>query len=552
MLRFKYIFSALLLGSVALTTWTSCEEEDEYTSRGDLFHPRIITLNTSTGEEALVEGNSFRVAWYKVNDAASYTMEVSTDVNYSKLVASYEVTEPTVLVKDVPYGTRYMVRVRSNAADPVHNSAWAHIEVQTESRPAFAEIVQEISEIGDEGATVSWTIDTANPVDSISVIPMANDTLKRVGRYLTTEEIATGKATFTGLDKNTLYAVDLYDTTKPGKYDKPYNQLTFRTTGPALPPVEVGRFDDLSKILGDNNNDPAIPEGMVYILPGGSYYQIRTFRFKKGFKLVGKADGEPIQVEMGGNWDVEAASSATAKMTISKIEFENIEFLQTIDASYFFNNSCDFDIELISFKNCKFMHFRRGFWRQKDVKNRHIQKIVVDNCIFDEMHGHSGTYGTFCFEKDKNSVDTLQILNSTFMREKSNAGNVVRYGSTYSKMHLEIRNVTFYQYCQGGRMIDMNNVGPDSKVIIENVLFATESGQIYRVSGNAEVTLENNYATSDSGRGVKEYRTDKNPDAKLSISADELFVDGPNGNLTIKDPNSVIVKNKVGDPRWWP
>lgn len=556
MLKFKYIFPTLLLGGVGLATWTSCEDDDEYTSRGDLFQPRLITLNNITGDQALIDGNSFRVAWYKVNDAISYTVEVSTDVNYSKPVVAVDVTEPTLVVKDIPYNTVYQVRVRSNAVDPVHTSTWAHFNsIKTEVRPAFASILQEVGEVGDEGATITWLVDAENPVDSISVTPMVNDTLKSVGRYLTQTEISAGKAVVTGLDKSTLYAVDVYDTSKPGKYDKPYNQLTFRTTGPALPPIEVSRFDDLGRILSKNNSDPTIPEGMEYHLPAGSYYQIQPFGIQKGFKLVGEKGSEPIQIEMSRNWDIAAASSATARMTIDKVEFENIEFLQTVDGSYFFNNSCDFDVKLFSFKGCKFSKFRRGFWRQKDEKNRHIQKMVIDDCIFDQLHGFSGgTYGTFNFEKDGNSVDTVLITNSTFMREERNAGNLFNYAKTYSKIHLEICNVTLYHYCALGRsrLIDLNNVGASSKLIIKNVLFATDCGQIYRASGNTTVTLENNYATSDCSQAVKGFRSDKNEDAKLPISADELFVDGPNGNLTIKDPNSIIVKNRVGDPRWIP
>lgn len=543
---------ALLLGTALVT---ACEDEYEYTPKYDLFQPRMIDLDKNADGNALIEGNTVRLMWYKVNNAVSYTIEVCTNNNYSRLVKSYDVAEPTVFIEDIPYGTQFYIRIRSNAADNTNNSYWTKEEAKTEDRPEFAQILKEVTDIGDEGATVSWTVDPDNPVDSISVYPMASDTLKSVSRYLTEAEMTAGKATFTGLDKNTLYAVDLFDNNKPGRYDKPYNQLTFRTTGPAVDPIEITRFDDLSKILNDNNNDPSIPEGVEYRLPAGSYYQINPFGLQKGFKLVGETGGDPVQIEMSRNWDIAAASSATAKMIIASVEFENIEFLQTVDASYFFNNSCSFDIKLFSFRNCKFSKFARGFWRQKDVHDRHIQKIVMDNCIMDECFGYSGgTYGTFNFEKDGNSVDSVIITNTTIMRELNESSNLFNYSKTSAKIHLEISNCTFYRYCakKQKRLIDLNNVGAPSELIIKNVLFATNCGQISRQSANTAVTLENNYATSDCKRGVKEYRTDKNPDAALTITADELFVDGPNGDLTIKDPESPIVKNRVGDPRWLP
>lgn len=548
----KYTLSSLLLCGAGFLA--SCEDEYKYTHNNDLFQPRMIDLDKNADGNALIEGNTVRLMWYKVNEAASYTVEVCTDNNYTRLMKSYEVTEPTVFIEDIPYGTQFYIRIRSNAHESTNNSYWTKEEAKTEARPEFAQILEEVTGIGDEGANVSWLVDPANPVDSISVFPMASDTLKSVSRYLTETEIATGKASVTGLDKNTLYAVELYDNNKPGTYDKPYNQLTFRTTGPAMEPIELTRFDDLSQILNDNNNDPAIPEGVEYRLPAGSYYQIQPFSIQKGFKLTGEAGGDPVQIEMSRNWDIASASSASAKMVIENVEFENIEFLQTVDASYFFNNSCPFDIKLFSFRNCTFSRFSRGFWRQKDVHDRHIRKIVMDDCIVDECFGHSGPYGMFNFEKDGNSVDSVLITNSTFMREANDAKNFFAYGNVTSKVHLEIRNCTFYRYCakNQSRLIDLNNAAAPSKLIIENVLFATNCGNISRQSANTAVTLENNYATSDCQRGVKEYRTDKNPDAHLSVSADELFVDGPNGDLTIKDPDSPIVKNRVGDPRWLP
>lgn len=553
MYNLTYKLMTLLLYFTAICL-TACKEEYEYTSRGDTFQPRLIDLDANADGMALINGNSIRLMWYKVNAAKSYTVEVCNDTYYKTLFASYEVKDPTVFIDDIPYSTQYYIRIRSNAADPSNNSMWTTTSAKTDGRPEFASILKEVVNINDNGGTLLWTIDKNNPVDSISIIPMASDTLKSMSRTLTSSEMATGKAVFTGLDKNTLYAVDLYDNHKKRKYDKPYNQLTFRTTGPKMPPVQLTRFDDLSTILRNNNNDPSIPEGLEYRLPAGSYYQLQPFAIQKGFKLVGTPGGDPVQIELGGNWDIASASSATAQMTLDAIEFENIEFLQTIDASYFFNNSCPFKVNKISFTGCKFTNFRRGFWRQKDVHSRHIKHIIMDNCIIDQCFGHSGPYGMFNFEKDGNKVDSIDITNSTFMREANDAKNFFSYGNITTPIRMVIRNVTFYQYCakKQSRLIDLNNAGSPSTLIIENVLFATNCGQIYRASGNTKVSLIDNYATSDCKRGVKEFRTDKDPKAKLNVSAHDLFVNAREGNLTIKDKNSIIVKNRVGDPRWLP
>jgi len=124
----------------------------------------------------------------------------------------------------------------------------------------------------------------------------------------------------TGLDKNTLYAVNIYDTSKPRKYDKPYNQATFRTAGPAAESITVGWDDDLTKLLTDNNDNAEIPEGTEYFLPAGSSYRLNPFEIKKGFRLVGSTEGIKPIVTMESSWNVVAGSY------ISGMEFVNVEF----------------------------------------------------------------------------------------------------------------------------------------------------------------------------------------------------------------------------------
>ena len=106
---------------------------------------------------------------------------------------------------------------------------------------------------------------------------MMDTTLPGVSRYLTIEEMMQGYAEVDGLTKNTLYAVNLYDTSKPRKYDKPYNQVTFRTAGPSAMSIQVGLEDDLSAMLLDNDVDPEVPEGTEYYLPAGSSYRVTPF-----------------------------------------------------------------------------------------------------------------------------------------------------------------------------------------------------------------------------------------------------------------------------------
>ena len=555
MIRFRYKFLSALLCIGFIGILSACDEEKNYTEEYDLFQPRLIDLDANdSSTEALVNGNSIRLMWYIVNDAVSYTVEVCLDNYYTNRFGIYEVTESSIFLDDIPYGTTYYIRVRSNAANAENNSQWTTTSATTPAREDVAELLQDIDNIGDNTATIKWTVDPENPVDSISVEPMVSSSSSdpdavvpaSVSRYLTEAEIAAGTVTVTGLTQNTLYAVDIYDTSKPRQYDKPYNQLAFRTTGPAVDPIEVSRFDDLSSILQANDSDPSIPEGVEYRLPAGSYYQITPFSIQKGFKLVGSTEGETPQIELGGNWNVAAASSSTSRLTIDAIEFENIDFLQTTDAGYFFNSGNSFEMNLVSFKNCTFRGFQRGFWRHQGSNYKRIGELRIENCIIDQCFGHTGPYGTFAVSNALDNIENVYFINSTFMRESyaGSARNVFSYGSSTYKLHMEVRNVTFYNYCDTQRMIDLNNVGAGSELILENVLIATNAGDFYRVSSGTTVTSSNVYGTTEYTR--TRYAT------ILDMSANDLFADPANGDLTITDTNSPVYINRVGDPRWLP
>ena len=342
------LLPALLWGAL----FTSCQD-DQYNKIDDLFQPRFVL------EKPEVKSNSITLVWYKVNDASSYTVELHQDTYYKSLFMSVDTTEPFVFLDDIPYGTTFYIRVRSNAANAVNNSQWTYTNASTEARPEYAKLLEDVSktEITENSAIIRWKVDVQNPVDSISVMPMMDKTLANVSRYLTEEEKAQGRAEVTGLDKNTLYAVNIYDTSKPRKYDKPYNQATFRTAGPAAESITVGWDDDLTKLLTDNNDNAEIPEGTEYFLPAGSSYRLSPFAIKKGFRLVGSTEGIKPIVTMESSWNVVAGSY------ISGIEFVNVEFRQEILNSYFFNSGNAYTLENISFVNCDFYGFGRGFWR---------------------------------------------------------------------------------------------------------------------------------------------------------------------------------------------
>ena len=527
--------------------FTACKD-DVYNKVDDLFQPRFVL------ERPAVESNSIALVWYQVNDAESYTIELHQDTYYKSLFMELQTSNPYIFIDDIPYGTTFYIRVRSNAINEVNNSQWSYTTASTEARPDYAKIVEDVSktEITEESVTVRWKIDSQNPVDSISVIPMMDKSLNSVSRYLTSEEKQQGSAEVVGLTKNTLYAANLYDTNKPRTYDKPYNQVSFRTAGPSASSVEIGWDDDLSAILLANDENTEIPEGAEYFLPAGSSYRITPFAIKKGFRLVGSTEGMKPVVIMESTWNITSGSY------ISSLEFANIEFRQEIMNNYFMNINSSYTMENISFVNCDFIRFGRGFWRHQAANAKHLMNFEMEGCKFEECGWQGSAYGTFhlnSFDKDNgvsyDQVDRVVFRNCTFSRDNDGTsgygwGNLFYAPNMDKPIHLEYKNITVYNYCLNQRMINIESaVG--SELVIENWVLASSCGDLYSIGGNTVTSFANNYTTNNYVLGGSKINA-----TDLDVSATDLFVDPENGDLTIKDLSSPIVENRAGDTRWIP
>lgn len=536
MKKYKIIISTLMAMLFAFA-FTSCKEE-RYNEIEDLFQPRLIN-------EPLVESNNITIVWYEINDAESYTIETHLDGYYKSIFEEYETKEPFIVLNDIPYGTRFYIRIRSNSKNAENNSTWTYTNALTEVRPEYAKILREVkrAEIGETNVTIKWEVDKNNPVDSITVIPHTVG-LDKIAKKLTTSEIEQGYVEITGLVKSSLYNVNIYDSNKPKKYDKPYNQITFRTAGPSGESVMIERGDDLLSILMENNDNPEVTDGTEYYLPAGSYYKITAFNLKKGFKLVGSTEGVRPQIEQEGWWNVEPESY------ISDFEFENIDFVQYTDAQYFFNANSTFTLENVSFFNCSFTGFARGFWRHQGSNlYKNIKSFTIDNCIVDKCGGFSssGTYGTFHLGSNgADDIENVVITNTTFMRDAGNMSNLFFHNTSEYPIHLEFRNITIYDYSKEKQLININNAY-NSTFIFKNVLLASSCGTIYTAPGDLDTSFADNYVTTDYLLGPSSV-----DGIELGINALELFNDPINGDLSIKDPNSPIIKNRVGDSRWLP
>ena len=106
----RKLATAMLPALLCGTLFIGCEADDKYTKVDDLFQPRFVL------EKPEVKANSVTLVWYKVNDAISYTVQLHQDQYYTSLFMEIETADPYVFIDDIPYGTTFYIRVRSNAA----------------------------------------------------------------------------------------------------------------------------------------------------------------------------------------------------------------------------------------------------------------------------------------------------------------------------------------------------------------------------------------------------------------------------------------------------
>ena len=125
----RKLATAMLPALLCGTLFIGCEADDKYTKVDDLFQPRFVL------EKPEVKANSVTLVWYKVNDATSYTVQLHQDQYYTSLFMEIETTDPYVFIDDIPYGTTFYIRVRSNAANATNNSQWKYTSASTEARP---------------------------------------------------------------------------------------------------------------------------------------------------------------------------------------------------------------------------------------------------------------------------------------------------------------------------------------------------------------------------------------------------------------------------------
>ncbi len=534
----------------------SCSE-DEYRSTGDLFQPRFAADPTV---DTLMR-NKVTIAWYEVNNAKSYTVRVYNDNYYTDLFMEQEVTDPGIIINDIPYNKKFYVMVRTNAQNEANNSQWATTGFTTLKRRDFPQLLQEVetSDITKTTATVRWTVseDADKYVDSITVVPTTSTTAASVCRMLTEEEKAQGCVNVSDLVPGTDYTVTIYNSTLERKYDRPYNVVYFSTVGEPAKIFYVTLTDDLSALLAYNNDDDAVPENSEYVLPAGSTYTISPFRIKKGFTIRGEEGGEKPHLICNGSWNFAENSH------VKKFEMVNLKVSHKAEGQYFVNADSPFQLQQATFTNVDFVGLTRGFWRHKNENEKIVKNIIIDGCIFDKCTQASGSYGFIYLEAAKNEangfddIQNVTIKNTTIGRSvihyadgTTDPGwtNLIQANKSTNPMNIKLSAVTIYDYCPGKALINID-YAEGSTLTVDRLILASGCSQLLnKKPAQLSYSYSNNFATSEYSRTMADYNG-----INCSSSAADVFANPANGDYTLNAANAdaqQMIQAKAGDPRW--
>lgn len=530
---------------------TSCKEEDQILSTSYMFKPKMVT-----NYPALEGLNQIRLIWYEVNNAESYTIQISFDEQFSEIYHEETVTSLSYLTPYLPYASNIYIRMRTNASKEEFNSIWAEFSLATDERD-IPDILNDIDQttIRETEVEISWVVDTDNyPVDSISVekIDEVNGNTVEKQIILTEEESLLGKYKLTNLSPATNYKVTLCNSNVESLFDKPYNSVSFKTAGAGDGDIVITSGMDLSGLLIQNESNSDIVSGQKYYIQDEGIYAIDGYEFTKGFQITG-APGKDIILEI--------TSPFLPNGVAGKVAFNNVKITgESLIISNDENDGKDYTWEGLELNGCTITGMPGIMTiNGSDGNMKKVNSVFVTNCLFDGMTGGSILRNDKHNPKDNLLVDieAFTITNSTIKDSYEFTILLLQDNYAYSggDIVFVMRNVTVFESCGRNRMIQMNRMAEATLVYIDHCLFSnvenTRDGtyMLYEtcLCGDATTEYYENYITNELPETTR-----KGVGAEsLEVSQGELFVDHSNGDLTIKDPNSIVITNEIGDPRWW-
>ncbi|QDH80200.1 DUF5123 domain-containing protein [Echinicola soli] len=531
----------LMLGLIVIS---ACKEDDEMFERTRLFRPVLI-------EDLFSEENTIIVNMGKMNEAVSYTLEVSrdsfatapeyvieTDTNYVEL-------NEELLGQSLFWDMLYQVRATAHADEQEYDSKVSDLgSVRTQRFPTILNDPESYDVI-DVAAHVTWqTIGAAvTEVKAYSAEDLYLET-PLIEQEVSAEEQEIGDMVLNGLEPETEYQVAIYSE------DVLRGWVNYTTLPQDIDPTAPGVIDIRANTSPSAVSDAVAmaPDGAIILVQRGVTYDFPEDNLNKSITIrAAYGFGEQkAKLYTTGNWDIDDNSD------IDHIRFIGLELRgEDYGGDYVFNpNRENVHVGELSFDNCEIGTFR-GIIRART--STVIDNYIIKNSVVDSIGG----YGIFTVDTEATAmIKNIRLENSTF--------NKIQFGVT-SRSNSEsfvIESCTFANFVSGGsgffryRGGDGNN-NVAQGIVIHNSIFghgwdeAMEDNYairgIYDGLENTNFDIVNVYSTNDFSFSSGEIPGF--PVGNYKGSQADLWVDPANNDFNFQD-RGFAGRYDSGDPQW--
>lgn len=520
----KYTY---LLGVALVALATACEDQSEEVLSIDYsryFAPTNL-------EARVVNRTDVRLTWTPSQGATSYNIELFANDSLT-FAGTAALTFDGITADDLPYvisglegETQYSARVQAVGEDESKTSKWSGVFFETDAEQILETVTE--ADLTYNSVTLRWP---AGQTATEIVLSPADVPAHTV----TSEEIAAGQATITGLKPETEYTAKLMNG------NKTRGSQTFTTLIDLAGATAISPEDDFVAIL------EGAEDGASFAFYPGTY----TVPGEEGGvgKLNIKADIELKAVRPSDRPVINGCITLNegASLSLSQIVMDGTG----TDGSQAFEYKDEGTYGHLMINDCEIRNYVKGLYYVNVAAS--INEITINNSL---MHGIQCSGGDM-FDCRKGYIATLNITNSTiwnscadrdFIRYDDASGDFAGAAPVITVDHCTIDGASndssrrlLYVRFKGNSISFTNNM-------VSNM---PNCGRGFSDNSNtAEPTFENNNyfntknLVSDGGDGKAKFF-----DAD-GTTLDPGYADAANGDFTLS--NEELIYNQVGDPRWY-
>lgn len=456
--------------------------------------------------------------WTVNEEVDHYVVEFSADdPEFKTIYKTIEITSDELPVRVQLEGeTLYSIRVKGVSSIGLEDSKWSITTANTLSEQLFLAVQD--GDIDAKQVTLRWVANSN--VTNLFLTP------GNIIRSLTPQEKIDGVATVTGLNPETIYTADLYNSTKRR------GSQVFTTGIDIGDGILVKTTDDLVSVVAN------APSGSILVFEPGDYtLQPLAVNVDKSLTFRGLRSYDKPKLKVGF-----LVKSGLANLSLIDLDL-------TGDAAYSdvikFDNALTCNDILIS--GCSINNYSRSLITVNSLAVK-MNSFTIENSIVSKGTTTSGDF----IDIRSGFVASMVLKNSTFndcvnardfIREDNGVSN--SFTGTGLTSNISIENCTLYL----PRMIASNRIlyvrlASNASTVTKNLFIDTPAIYSNQTTTAIPIFVNNNYYNSaalfSSGTRLDNSGTHTTLDPQVTSSA--------TGDFTIK--NQTLIDNSIGDPRW--